>query len=180
MEYTEQQLKEMDYATASKIAKDPTTSPEALAVLSEDPSEYIRECVAKNPNTPEFSLIQLSTDDDDYVLRNVAFNPSTPSSVLSEMAKNQKDRSVRRLVGENPNTPIEILEHLANDAKFNVRMGVAHNPKATEKALISIYKKEIVDPKGAKIMTIDALFRHKNTPSWIKAAIEARYYGGRK
>jgi hypothetical protein len=70
-----------------EIALDPTTSPEDLVILAEDPDNMIRYGVATNPSTPVETLFLLSHDKVGSVARTARKNPSFKDDAIGFMFK---------------------------------------------------------------------------------------------
>ena len=92
----------LSYDEKVKLAKDPNTPTETLAVLATDVDSNVRRCVALNPNISKETLAVLATD---------------------------KDWGVRCWVAQHSNTSQETLNVLATDKDFYVRFCVALNYK---------------------------------------------------
>jgi hypothetical protein len=85
MEYTEEQIWEMEYDDRRELASDVNTSPEVLRILSEEEDENIRDLVAGHPNTPEDVLMDLATDYEWGVRWEIAFNSNSTTRVLVKL-----------------------------------------------------------------------------------------------
>ena len=127
--------------TRYKASIDPSTPPEILANLAEDPSGGVRQNVARNPSTPPELLIKLA-DDEYYGMREiVAGNPSTPPELLIKLA-DDKYSIIRMIVAKNPSTPLELIVQLASDEDGHVRRAVAGNPSTPPELLIKLANDE--------------------------------------
>ena len=70
--------------TARREAADKTTSPERLAVLSEE-SAVLARIVAKNPSATVSLLKVLSRSEDEVTRKNVILNPFASWDILDEL-----------------------------------------------------------------------------------------------
>lgn len=61
------------------IARERSTSPEALKLLSKHANVYVRMHVARNLSTPQETLVELSRDKNDSVKWCIAFNNNMPT-----------------------------------------------------------------------------------------------------
>ena len=84
-----------DWFERKKIAADPNTSQETLAVLADDKDWRVREGVARNHNTSKETLDKLSEDDVIDVRLGVAANSNTSPETLDKLSKEDKSRAVR-------------------------------------------------------------------------------------
>jgi hypothetical protein len=144
MNYTEEQIRKMDYDEKYDLAE--------------------------NPNTPVGVLRELSEDVDWRVRWYVAKNPKTPVGVLRELSKDE-DGGVRRVVAENPNTPVDVLKELAKDDYWRVRWRVAQNPNSTEQILVSVFEYERKQKKPNRDV-LEAIIENANCPDYLKAVIQ--------
>jgi len=92
-----------------KLAKDPNTSQETLAILATDEHPWVRRWVAQHPNTSQESLDVLATDKDSWVRRWVAQHPNISQESLAVLATDE-DPIVRYWVARHPNYKKETLE----------------------------------------------------------------------
>lgn len=108
------------------------TTPEELAQLAAAPDRETRSLVAKHPNTPPQALAQLALDErsDYYTLEMVAANPNTPAEILEVLARRNhySEWQIRVGVACNPKTGERLLAQLALDADEWVRYYVREHP----------------------------------------------------
>lgn len=111
---------ELDFDARTKLAHSPTTPPEVLQRLSEDPDTEIRIFAILNPSTPEHArgntspIIRRPPLYCAYALRmRMGGSPHTPQPMLLKLAGDE-NYSVRGSVAANPTTPLETLERLAD------------------------------------------------------------------
>lgn len=136
MPYTERQitqtvlkvLEELNKAYAAKLslekkkklAENPNTPSETLAILARDKKWNVRCGVAANPNTSPETLVLLAKDDTSNIRKYVAKNLNTLPETLTRLASD-KNSYVRFNVSRNPNIPPEALIILAEDKVSYVR-----------------------------------------------------------
>ena len=128
-----------DYSVRIRVAQNPNSLPETLAMLAEDTEEYIRSTVASNVSSSYDTLAKLSTSKSstDSIRWNVAENVNTPPAILTELAKDENDY-VREKVAKNANTPPEALTELLKDKKDSIRMEVAKNRNSSPETLTNL------------------------------------------
>ena len=82
----------MNYKQKLKLAKDPNTDPDILAMLSQDSDLEIRSLIADNKSTPHYILTILSNDSDFNVRYQMASNiNSSPEFDGSDSGGNQEE-----------------------------------------------------------------------------------------
>ena len=79
-----------------KLAKDPNTSQETLAILATDEHPWVRRWVAQHPNISQESLAVLATDEDPIVRYWVARHPNYKKETL-ELNTKQYD-ALKKLI----------------------------------------------------------------------------------
>jgi hypothetical protein len=82
-----------------------------LRLLSEDPSEEVRDVVARHSEAPAPLLARLASDPSRRVLWNVARNPGTPPDVLRQLHRDHGDELAAPL-RFNPATPADVRRAL--------------------------------------------------------------------
>ena len=128
------------------VAKNPSTPPEVLALLSDDSESFVLRGVARNPSTPPEALAKI-LDRHTYFLDDVAKNPSTPPEVLVSLS-NHKHAYVRQTVAQNPSTPLDVLIKLSRDKDKDVRRKVGSNPSAPLDVLVKLSKERAIAPRA--------------------------------
>jgi hypothetical protein len=108
-EIEEPDISKLPFDEKLKLAKDPNTSQETLAVLATDKDSNVRYYVAKHPNTSQESLDVLATDKHPDVRYYVAVHPNTLPESLAILATDE-DRDVRYAVARHPNYKKQTLE----------------------------------------------------------------------
>jgi hypothetical protein len=149
MNYTEEQIRKMDYDEKYDLAENPNTPVGVLRELSEDVDWRVRWYVAKNPKTPVGVLRELSKDENEYVRRGVAYNP---------------------------NTPVDVLKELAKDKDGNVRWYVAKNTNATPLVWIRLFEYERRRKRPYRDL-LEAIIENANCPGYLKAVIQTMLEG---
>lgn len=79
----------MNLEERSKLAKDPTTSPDVLTRLSYDPESSVRWWVVQHPSVLVDVLDRLSHDPNEVVRWEVAGHPSTPIETVIRMTSDE-------------------------------------------------------------------------------------------
>src|SRR5688500_15481380 len=106
------------------------------------PDRGARLAAAKSSRTPSQILTQLAADSDREIRAYVAKNPNTPSQALAQIGvAEDSDYYTLEMVAANPNTPEETLELLArrnHHSEWQIRMGVASNPRAPSHLLAQL------------------------------------------
>jgi hypothetical protein len=151
MNYTEEQIRKMDYDEKYDLAENPNTPVDVLEILSEDVDWSVRRNVAENPNTPVDVLKELSKDEDE-------------------------DEDVIRAVAGNPNTPVDVLKELAKDDYWRVRWRVAQNPNSTEQILVSVFETERRQREPRRNV-LRSIIANANCPGYLKAVIQTMLEG---
>ena len=132
-------LNESSVKDRIKIAKDPSTSIDALYKLAQSKNDNIRAAVAENPNTPDDLLFDLTYEDAAIVRSAVLHRPDlhTKKNLLTRFLQKKefRDCSPRCVVAGFSDTPLEVLSDLADDVHPNVRAVVARNPNSSEEIL---------------------------------------------
>lgn len=103
-------LTELSEYRPTEVAGNPSTSIEALMLLSKNKNANVLTALAKNPNTPEDILVYLSQNLEDigYTFRgeeniNIALagNPNVPKNILVKFLKEKGDTQVVHNFGDN-------------------------------------------------------------------------------
>jgi len=128
------------------VAKNPSSSPETLTILSNDKFWRVRKYVAGNENLPQDLIKKLSNDKSWQVRTAVLRNPKTPLSVLQASSH----RSLRTFfdgcrteIANHPNASPELLDRLSRTSRgpFSfVRLNVAANENTSPNTLAYLIK----------------------------------------
>jgi hypothetical protein len=110
MEFTEEQIRNMNYDEQYNLAINPNTPVELLAELAKDEKWTVRREVAQNPKTPVGVLKELSIDKEENVRYLVAKNPNSTAQILvscfdTERKQKKPIRAVFRSISANANCP---------------------------------------------------------------------------
>jgi hypothetical protein len=112
------------------LAEDPRAPAELLALLAEDPAEWVRASVQANPNAPHALRMELAT----------RARPATHVETLAALARDRAP-SVRVGAVDIEALAEEDLTHLATDPDDSVRRALARDPR-TPPALLRILAKD--------------------------------------
>jgi hypothetical protein len=105
-----------------------------ISRLIADSSFMVRADVARSPIVTQDILALLANDPSDYVRRMVARNPKLEGAVrkqVFDLLSTDADQSVRRVVANSPMASEEVLLRLLQDANLEVVVTAANNPNIT-------------------------------------------------
>lgn len=122
-------------------ARLPSTSPQRLQTLSQDPDWHVRREVASNRKASEKILFELARDSRAEVKITVATNLATAEGVFMVLAKD-KDINVRSVVARFEFVPEKVLDYLANDPEVDIRIEVARAFNTSEQTLKKLMQDE--------------------------------------
>lgn len=108
-------------------ASRPSSGPDRLRTLSEDPSAEVRRAVAKRLDAPEDALDRLAADSDFRVRAVIAAHPNTPSASQVRLAGDAA-REVRLTLAFNSDASLDALRALARSTDTSTRVTLAQQP----------------------------------------------------
>jgi len=108
------------------VAISKSATPEILAALAKDESVEVRQMVAFNQLSAAEALLALADDPEVAIRTSVAYNRSSPPEALTKLSHDENVR-VRDRVAVNTSTPPEALLALADDPDDDVRFAVSYN-----------------------------------------------------
>jgi hypothetical protein len=110
MNYTEEQIRNMDYVDRRELALNTNTPLRILKTLAQDKNWDVRRYVAANPNTPIEILRKLAKDKNRRVRKYAATNPNSTERILVsvfeyERSQKNQDKYVFKSIISNANCP---------------------------------------------------------------------------
>ena len=179
---TRMAVNSFDPDTRTKVAANPATDYQVLALLAGDEVIWVRRHVAANPNSGPGLLRRLACDISTSVQNAVASNITSPQDVLETLCEGYESlyhRSTRSVVAANPACDPGLLERLAeNDNTVPV---VAANPNSDPLLLQTLTRHHNLDVRIAAASNpstppeaLDALIRHDTErAAWKVRAVVA-------
>lgn len=127
-----------DEAARIRMAKDPRTRAEDVAILAEDVNDKVQAAVCRTiPDYGSQTTRLLAGASHDEIRLSVATCDRVPPDALQSLARD-RSAGIRAAVAKNPSTPTEALHGLANDTEESVRLALAGNANTPRAALASL------------------------------------------